>query len=65
MSGHGSSRRRNYGKRQKDLRDRHVTDLSPDLDGPSVWPRGGAWDRPSFQVGSRGDLDRSRPGGAA
>jgi hypothetical protein len=65
VSGHGSSRRRNYGKRQKDLRDRHATDLSVDLDGPSVWPRGGAWDRPTHPMPMRTDVDRSRQGGAA
>jgi hypothetical protein len=45
-SGHGSSRRRAYGRRQRDLRDRQATDLAVDLDGPPSWPRGGAWDLP-------------------
>lgn len=42
--GHGSSRRRAYGRRQKALRDRPDAELSVDLDGPARWPRGTAWD---------------------
>jgi len=42
--GHGASRRRNYGKRQKDLRDRQSSDMSIDLEGPARWPRGSSWD---------------------
>ncbi len=64
MSGHGSSRRRNYGKRQKDLRDRRTFDLSVDLEGPAGWPRGGGWDAP-LKVGTRADLDQQRSGGSA
>ena len=47
MSGHNSSRRRSYGRRQKDLRDRREAEMVIDLEGPTGWPRGGAWDRPS------------------
>lgn len=62
MSGHGTSRRRNYGKRQRDVRGRRLTDLSVDLQGPASWPRGGGWDAP-FNAGAPGDLDQQRPGG--
>jgi len=64
MSGHGTSRRRTYGKRQKDLRDRRTSDLSVDLEGPASWPRGGGWDAP-FQAGASADVDRQRSGGTA
>ncbi len=58
MSGHRASRRRDYGRRQKDVRARRV-DLPPiDLDGPALWVRGRAWDqavqRPSSMTSSRG-----------
>lgn len=62
MSGHGSSRRRNYGKRQKDLRDRRASELSVDLEGPASWPRGGGWDAP-FKAGAGTDHDQQRSGG--
>lgn len=60
--GHGSSRRRSYGRRQKELRDRHEGDLSVDLEGPLRWPRGGAWDAPPR---SAPEMDRRSQGGAA
>jgi hypothetical protein len=42
---HTSSRRRAYGKRQRDLRDRRALgELVVDQDGPLHWPRGRAWD---------------------
>ena len=63
MSGHSSSRRRAYGRRQKDLRDRRESDLSIDLEGPTGWPRGGYWESPS--MGSARDLREQRSGGAA
>lgn len=43
-NGHGSSRRQAYGRRMKDLRTRRGEDLSIDLDGPSGWNRGSAWE---------------------
>jgi hypothetical protein len=44
-SGHGNSRRQAYGRRMKDVRARRSTDLEVDLEGPSGWSRGSAWDR--------------------
>ena len=44
MSGHRSSRRREYGRRQKDVRARR-TEMPPiDLEAPASWARGRAWD---------------------
>ena len=43
-SGHGSSRRQAYGRRMKDLRTRRSADTEIDLEGPSGWSRGSAWD---------------------
>ena len=43
-NGHGSSRRQAYGRRMKDLRNRRASDLEVDLEGPSGWSRGSAWD---------------------
>jgi len=43
-NGHGSSRRQAYGRRMKELRTRRNSDLEVDLEGPSNWSRGGAWD---------------------
>ena len=43
-NGHGSSRRQAYGRRMKDLRGRRGDELDVDLDGPSGWSRGSAWD---------------------
>lgn len=42
--GHGASRRRNYGRRQSEVRHRNEQDLAIDLQGPSAWPRGSGWD---------------------
>jgi hypothetical protein len=46
-NGHGSSRRQAYGRRMKDLRTRRGSDPAVDLDGPSGWNRGTAWDEES------------------
>jgi hypothetical protein len=46
MSGHRSSRRQSYGKRQKDVRGRHPDEMSIDLDGPSGWLRARSWSDP-------------------
>lgn len=43
MSGHRSSRRQSYGKRQKDVRDRRADQMSVDLEGPSGWLRARGW----------------------
>jgi hypothetical protein len=43
-NGHGNSRRQAYGRRMKDLRTRRSDDVTVDLDGPSGWTRGSAWD---------------------
>ncbi|MFN8519088.1 MAG: hypothetical protein U0667_06810 [Chloroflexota bacterium] len=43
MSGHRSSRRQSYGKRQKDVRGRSVDEMTIDLDGPSGWLRARGW----------------------
>jgi hypothetical protein len=64
MSGHNSSRRRAYGRRQKDLRDRRESEMVIDLDGPAAWPRGGAWDPPS-PASRTTDLRTHGTGGAA
>jgi hypothetical protein len=67
--GHGHSRRRAYGRRQKALRDRHSTDLNVDLEGPADWPRGNAWEGTSpatsgqWQVSDRRN-HRPLPGSA-
>jgi hypothetical protein len=56
-NGHSASRRQAYGRRMKDLRTRQGRDVVVDLDGPSGWSRGDAWDgppqmpRPSLRVG--------------
>lgn len=42
--GHGNSRRQAYGRRMKDVRTRRNDSLEVDLEGPSEWSRGGAWD---------------------
>jgi hypothetical protein len=56
-SRHGNSRRQAYGRRMKDLRTRRSTDIEVDLEGPSGWNRGGAWDGDrSFH---RGAMDAS------
>lgn len=43
-SRHGNSRRQVYGRRMKDLRTRRSSDMEIDLEGPSGWNRGGAWE---------------------
>ena len=43
MSGHRSSRRHNYGRRQKDVRDRRMDEMQVDLEGPSGWLRARGW----------------------
>jgi hypothetical protein len=43
--GHSSSRRRNYGRRQTELRHRRDDGTIRDLDGPASWPRGSGWER--------------------
>ena len=43
-NGHGSSRRQAYGRRMKDLRTRRSASTEVDLEGPTSWNRGGAWD---------------------
>ena len=57
---HGSSRRQAYGRRMKDLRTRRSSDLEIDLEGPSGWNRGGAWD--SDRHRSAHDLNQSASG---
>lgn len=42
--GHGSSRRQAYGRRMKDLRTRRGERVEVNLEGPSDWTRGDAWD---------------------
>lgn len=43
-NGHGNSRRQAYGRRMKDLRTRRGSDMEVDLEGPSGWNRGDAWE---------------------
>jgi hypothetical protein len=43
-NGHGSSRRQAYGRRMKEVRTRRGSDVEVDLEGPSGWSRGSAWD---------------------
>lgn len=43
-NGHGSSRRQAYGRRMKDLRTRRSAAVEIDLEGPSGWSRGDAWE---------------------
>ena len=43
MSGHRAYRRREYGRRQKDVRGRHTETPAVDLDAPALWVRGRAW----------------------
>jgi hypothetical protein len=42
--GHGTSRRQAYGRRMKDVRTRRNERVEVNLDGPSGWTRGEAWD---------------------
>jgi hypothetical protein len=64
-SRHGNTRRQAYGRRMKELRARRGTELEVDLDGPTEWSRGGAWDaeRPLHRASLR--LDRLRSGNRA
>jgi len=62
MSGHRSSRRREYGRRQKEVRGRRPATPAIDLDGPSLWARGRAWgdgDARSSMASHRLDESRS------
>ena len=60
MSGsHSSSRRRNYGQRQRDVRRRGLPEYQVDLDGPDSWPRGSGWDRSDRMHGDYGSGGRS------
>ena len=43
-NGHGSSRRQAYGRRMKDLRTRRGEEMAVDMEGPTDWNRGDAWD---------------------
>ena len=64
--GRGGSRRRSYGRRQKELRDRRGLDLTVDLDGSAAWPHGGAsHPGPSSNVSPHADLGPQPPGGPA
>ncbi len=59
MSGHRASRRRDYGRRQKDVRSRRAAPPAIDLDGPELWARARAWHlgpvRPAALSPSRSD----------
>lgn len=65
-NGHGSSRRQVYGRRMKELRTRRDSTLEVDLEGPSGWSRGSAWDeqrplhRASFRTENGNSGARSR-----
>jgi hypothetical protein len=61
MSGHRSSRRQSYGKRQKDVRDRRLDEMHVDLDGPTGWLRARGWTDPAPQRPRLSPTDR-RPG---
>jgi hypothetical protein len=65
--GHGASRRRSYGKRQKDMRERQSADMSVDLEGPARWPRGSSWesDRQGSSSPWSGAQQRAAQQGAA
>lgn len=60
--GHGASRRRNYGRRQSEVRRRSDQDLAIDLQGPAAWPRGTGWDLGVDSRARRGDA-ASMPNG--
>jgi hypothetical protein len=64
--GHSSSRRRNYGRRQTELRHRRSDGAIPDADGPASWPRGSEWEADREPGGWRhrvdlGQLGRDQP----
>ncbi len=61
-SRHGNSRRQAYGRRMKDLRARRSRDLEVDLEGPSSWNRGGAWESERALRGATMAADRSTSG---
>ena len=60
-SRHGNTRRQVYGRRMKDLRTRRSSDMDIDLEGPTDWNRGGAWDsdRPMPRVSMTADRSAS------
>jgi len=58
-SRHGNSRRQAYGRRMKDLRTRRSSDLEVDLEGPSGWNRGDAWDSEQSLHRASSTADRS------
>ncbi len=63
--GHDASRRRNYRRRQSELRDRSPQPV-PDLDAPPAWQRGPAWDDRAAAIRFRSAAPtdgRRRPGG--
>jgi hypothetical protein len=60
---HSSSRRRNYGQRQRDVRRRGLPEMQIDLDGPASWPRGSGWDHAERMRGDRGNGRNSDVGG--
>ena len=62
-NGHGSSRRQAYGRRMKDLRTRRGSAMEVDLEGPSAWNRGDAWDeeRPMPRASMNADIGNSSP----
>jgi hypothetical protein len=55
---HSSSRRRNYGQRQRDVRRRGLPEFQVDLDGPDAWPRGSGWDHADRMRGDYGSGGR-------
>jgi hypothetical protein len=59
-NGHSSSRRQAYGRRMKDLRTRRGLDPIVDLDGPTDWSRGDAWDGPTRMTRPSLRLDASQ-----
>ena len=61
-NGHGSSRRQAYGRRMKDLRTRRGATPEVDLEGPSAWNRGGAWDEERSMPRLTLRADMSNPG---
>jgi hypothetical protein len=54
--GHSSSRRRNYGRRQTELRHRRGDGTILDAGGPASWPRGSGWERDNDAGAWRADL---------
>jgi hypothetical protein len=65
--GHSTSRRRNYGRRQREIRRRQELDLPIDLQGPDAWPRGSGWaaaSDPSSSAGSSRSNSYGHAGGS-